>query len=77
MDGIALLTALYQIKNFKPCNKHIRVLAKKIGLLTKNISTEILWSRLKEIQKNWELAELEKLVSKKGDWFTETLQWAV
>lgn len=73
MNDIALLVALYCIENFKPCDKHMYVLEKKVSLVTKNISTEILGSRLKKIWKNRELTKLEKLVSEKEDWFAETL----
>lgn len=65
INRIALLAALYWVENFKSCDKHICILAKKVGLMTKNISTEILESWLEEIWKNQELAILEKLVSEK------------
>lgn len=51
----------------------MHVLAKKVELMTRNISAKILRSRLEQIWKNRELAKLEKLVSEKKDWFTETL----
>lgn len=53
------------------------MLVKKVGLMTRNLSVEILRSWPKEIWKNRDLAKLEKLVSKKEDWFIETLQWAI
>lgn len=77
MDGIASLAALYWVDIFKPCDKHIRVLAKKVGLVIKNVPVEILWSRLEDIWRNRELARLEQLVSANNEWFAETLQWAV
>lgn len=73
IDDITSLSNQYWVENFKPCNKHICVLAKKIGLVIRNISAEIFGSRLEEIWKNRELVKLEKLVSEKEDWFTETL----
>lgn len=42
IDGIVLLAVLYWVENFKPYNKYMRVLAKKIGLVTRNISAKIL-----------------------------------
>lgn len=77
INGIASLAALYWVENFMLCNKHMRMLAKKVDLVTRNISAKILRSRLEEIWKSRELPNLEKLVSKKEDWFAETLQWAV
>ena len=49
------------------------MLVKKVGLVTRNISVEILGLQLEKILKNWELAKLEKLMSEKKDWFAETL----
>lgn len=77
MDSIVLLATLYWVKNFKPCNKHMYVLAKKVSLVTRNISVKILELQLEKIWKNRELAKLEKLVSKIEDWLTEILQWAI
>lgn len=77
MDGIVLMADLYYVENFKFYNKHMRMLAKKVGQITRNISTKILVSQLEEIQKNQELVKLEKLVSKNEDQFTKTLQWAI
>lgn len=42
INGIAFFAALYLVDNFKPCNKHIRILAKNIGFVTKNILLKIL-----------------------------------
>lgn len=67
IDSIALLATLYQVKNFKLCDKHTRMLVKKVGLIIKNISAKILGSRLEKIWKNQELVKLEKLVSEKDD----------
>lgn len=67
IDSIALLATLYQVKNFKLCDKHTRMLVKKVGLMIKNISAKILGSRLEKIWKNQELVKLEKLVSEKDD----------
>lgn len=44
IDQIAFLMTLYKVDNFKSYDKHIYVLAKKLGLVTKNIPVEILWS---------------------------------
>lgn len=74
MNGIILLAAVYWVENFKSCNKYLHILAKKIGLVTRNISVEILELQLEEILKSRELAKLEKLMSEKKDWFAETLQ---
>lgn len=74
IENIVSWTTLYLVKNFKPYDKHIRILAKKIGLVTRNISAKIFRLQLEEIWKNRELAKLEKLMSKKENCFAETLQ---
>lgn len=74
MEDIVLLATLYQVKNFKPCNNYICILAKNVDIMIRNISNEILKSWLEEIWKNQKLVKLEKLVRKEKDWFVETLQ---
>ena len=39
-DEIALLTALHWVENFKPFNKHLRLLARHIGPMTKKIPAD-------------------------------------
>lgn len=49
------------------------MLIKKVNLVIKNVFTEIFGSQLEKIWKNQKLAKLEKLMSKKKDWFLEIL----
>ena len=49
VDGIASIAALYWMDNFRSCKKHLRLLAKKIGLLIKNVFLRELESQLEEI----------------------------
>ena len=35
IDGIPLLVVLYSVKNFKPCNKYLRLFARYVSLVTK------------------------------------------
>ena len=39
-DGIASLASLYWFKNFKPCNKHLWLLVKYVGFITKKIPVD-------------------------------------
>ena len=48
-DGIALLAALYKVKNFTPSKKHLRLLARYIGFMTKKIPVEELLSQMNNI----------------------------
>lgn len=49
IDGIASIAALHWVDNFRPCEKHLRLLAKRVGLVTKNVFLGDLESRLGEI----------------------------
>lgn len=77
VDGIASLGALHWVENFKPCDKHFRLLAKKVGIVTKNVPVVTLASRLDEVWKNRKLIKLGQLVHENKAWFGETLQWAI
>ena len=77
VDGIASIAALHWVDNFRLCKKHMRLLAKRIGLLTRNVSLGELEVRLAEIWRNRELFKLRILLEENGEWFAETLQWAV
>ena len=37
VDGIASIAALHWVDNFRLCEKHLRLLAKMVGLVTKNV----------------------------------------
>ncbi len=73
VDGIASLAALHLVDNFRPCKKHLRLLAKKVGLVTKNVPLGVLGSQLGEIWRNRESSKLELLLDENEDWFAETL----
>lgn len=77
IDVIALLMTLYLIENFKFYHKHMPMLAKQIGLVTRNVSAKIFELRLEKIWKNRELAKLKKLVNKKENLFAKILDWAI
>lgn len=55
----------------------MRLLAKRVKLLTRNVFLEELEVRLAEIWRNWELSKLGILLEENGEWFAETLQWVV
>ena len=77
VDEIASIAALHWVDKFRPCEKHMRLLAKRVGLLTRKVSLGELEIRLAEIWRNWELSKLGILLKENGEWFAETLQWAV
>ena len=74
VDGIASIAALHWVNNFRPCEKHMRLLAKRVGLPIRNVSLGELEVRLEEIWRNRELSKLEILLEEYGKWFAETLQ---
>ena len=74
VDGIASIVALHWVDNFRPYEKYIRLLAKRVGLLIRNVSLGELEVRLAEIWRNWELSKLGILLEKNGEWFVKTLQ---
>lgn len=47
--AMTLLAAVYWIENFDLCGKHMRVLTRKLGLVTRNVLGEILRARLNEV----------------------------
>lgn len=77
VDEIASIAVLYWVDNFWPYKKHLGLLAKKVGLFTKNVSLRKLESRLRKIWKNQKSSKLRQLLDKNEDWFSETLQWAI
>ena len=74
VDGIASIAALHWVDNFRPCEKYICLLAKRVELLTRNVSLGELEVRLAEIWRNRESSKLGILLEEKGKWFAETLQ---
>ena len=54
VDGIASIAALHWVDNFWPYKKHMRLLAKRVGLLTRNVSLGELEVRLAKIWRNRE-----------------------
>lgn len=64
VNEIALLTALYQVKNFKSCNKYFHFFTKKKSIVTKNILVITFALQLDEVLKNWKLIKLIQLVHK-------------
>ena len=77
LNEIASIAALHWVDNFWPCEKYMRLLAKRVELLTRNVSLGELEVRLAEIWRNRELSKLEILLEENGEWFAETLQWAM
>lgn len=77
VDGIASIAALHWVDNFRPCEKYLHLLAKRVGLVTKNVPLGFLATRLGKIRRNRESSKLGLLLDENKDWFAETLQWAV
>ena len=77
VDGIASIAALYSVNNFWPYEKHIRLLAKKVMLLIRNIFLGELEIRWAEIWRNQELSKLDILLEENIKRFVKTLQWTV
>ena len=77
VDGIAFIAALHWVDIFRPCKKHMRLLAKRVGLPTRNVSLGELEVRLAEIWRNRESSKLGILLEENGKLFAKTLQWAL
>ena len=77
VDRIASIAALHWVDNFRPCEKHMRLLVKRVKLLTRIVSLGELEVRLVEIWRNRELSKLGILLEENGKWFAKTLQWAM
>ena len=74
VDKIASIAALHWVNNFRPCEKHMRLLAKRVGLLIRNVSLGELKVRLAKILRNRKSSKLGILLKENKEWFAETLQ---
>ena len=66
---IASLAALHWVENFKLCNKYQTLLARHLGLVTKNVPKEDIASQLDSIWQHRNLLDFIKLVCKNPEWF--------
>ncbi len=73
-DGIALLATLYQIANFKLCNKHQFFLARHLGFITNWVSKENVASQMDVIWQYCNLLNFKLLICNKPKWFWKQVQ---
>ncbi len=73
VEAIPLAAAIFwDLGNFVLCTWHMLNLAKKLGLKTKNLKTDIVKERIEQIWANRTLAGLDKLFANKPDWWNST-----
>ncbi len=70
VEPILLVTAIFwDPGNFVPYARHILNLAKKLGLKTKNLKTDILKEQIEQIWANRILAGLDEFFANNPDWW--------
>lgn len=72
-NRIASLAALYWVKNFKYCNKHLSSFARHIDLVIKKILVDDIASQLDNIQQHNFVKRFKNLVIEKPEWFVESI----
>lgn len=72
MDKIVVkLVDLYWVKNFKPCNKYLCLLARHLSPVIKKVPIVELKSRLDSIWQHQSVDSFKQLVIENSDWFVE------
>lgn len=66
-DGIVTLMALYWIKIFKSCNKHLRLFIRHLGLMTRKVLVDNLESQLNSIWYHQSIVDFKQLVKENSD----------
>ncbi len=72
-DGMIMLSVLHWVENFKPCNKHLCLFARHLGLVTRKIPVVDLKSRLDSVWHHQSTADFEQLVTENSAWFVEPM----
>lgn len=70
-DGMIRLLVLYWVENFKTYNKHLYLLVRHLGLMTRKIPIVDLKLQLNSIWHYQLVAGFKQLVTKNADWFVE------
>ncbi len=76
-DEMLTLSALYFVKNFKLCNKHLCLLARHLGLVTRKAPIFDFKSQLDSIWHHRSGANFKHLVIENSAWFIESVMAAL
>ncbi len=70
-EDIVTLAALHWVDNFIPCNKHLYLLVRHLGLVTRKVPVVDLKSRLDSVWQHRSVNSFKQLVAENMDWFVE------